>query len=115
MNKSAIVELLLNNDRALARALVVLNNRQTADERVSEQTKYTNKRGFSAAHAKRGTSMANFYTRTGFLTPKQMAWWRAPVNGIPRITMYAGQLLEEAEAKAKRQQASIPGLAAPGN
>lgn len=115
MNKENIVELLLNNDRALYRALVVLNERQTAEERSSESTIHNNNRGFSAAHAKRGTSMAKFYLRTGFLTPKQKAWWRAPVRGVPRIGMYAGQLLEEAAAKAARRQASIPGLAAPGN
>lgn len=115
MNKEAIIELLLNNDRALCRALVVLNNRQTADERCSEATLHANARGWSAAHAKRGTSMANFFTRTGFLTPKQKAWWRTPVRGVPRIGMYAGQLLEEAELKAARKQASIPGIAATGN
>jgi hypothetical protein len=101
--KQHIVELLLTRDAALARALVVLNNRQTADEQRSEETKHSNQRGFNAAHAKRGTSMANFFQRTGFLTPRQMAWWRAParVGGqTARIAMYAEQLLDEAKIKA---------------
>ena len=101
VTKQSIIDLLRVNDRAVARALVVLNNRQTADERVSQSTRYTNGRGFSAAHAKRGTSMALFYQRTGFLTPRQLAWWRAPEakGGAMRIAIYAGQLLEEAMLK----------------
>src|SRR5690606_30577228 len=100
--KAEIVEMLMTRNAALARALVVLNNRQTADEQRSEETKHANQRGFNAAHAKRGTSMANFFLRTGFLTPKQMAWWRAPARAdgkTARIAIYAGQLLEEAQIK----------------
>ncbi len=104
--KAEIIELLMTRNAALARALVVLNNRQTADEQRSEETKHSNQRGFNAAHAKRGTSMANFFLRTGFLTPKQMAWWRAParVGGkTARIAIYAGQLLDEAQIKASQK------------
>ncbi len=102
--REQIIEALRTNDRALYKALVLLNARQTADERASETTRYTNGRGFNAAHAKRGTSMANFYQRTGFLTPRQRAWWRAPEGrgGQMRIAIYAGQLLEEAAAKEER-------------
>lgn len=98
--KQDIIDLLMRNDRAVGRALVVLNNRQTADERTSERTKHQNNRGFNAAHAKRGTSMASFYQRTGFLTQRQVRWWRCIINGTPRIALYAGQLLDEAQAKA---------------
>lgn len=100
--KQEIVQLLMTRDAALARALVVLNERQTQDEQRSETTKHSNQRGFNAAHAKRGTSMANFFLRTGFLTPKQMAWWRAPgrAGGTPRIAMYAEQLVDAARIRA---------------
>lgn len=101
--KSDIIDLLMRDDRAVARALLVLNDRQTSDERIAESTKHSNNRGFNAAHAKRGTSMANFYLRNGFLTSKQLAWWRVEVRGVPRIGIYAGQLLEEAKEKTKRQ------------
>jgi hypothetical protein len=100
--KQEIIHWVMTNNTALARALVLLNNRQTLDEQRSEETKHSNQRGFNAAHAKRGTSMANWFLRTGFLTPKQMAWWRAParVGGKTcRIAMYAEQLLEEAKIK----------------
>ena len=47
-----------------------------------------------------GTSMAKFYARNQYLTPKQLAYW--PVldkTGKMRIAIYAGQLLEVALAK----------------
>lgn len=104
VTKEKIIGLLATNDKALARALVVLNNRQTADEKASETTRYRNGRGFNAAHAKRGTGMANFYLQAGFLTRRQMAWWRACEGrgGAMRIALYVGQLMEEAAAKAER-------------
>ena len=103
-SKEQIVDALRNNDRALYKALVLLNRRQTPDEQASEMTRYVNRRGFNAAHAKRGTSMANFFLRTGFLTPKQKAWWRAHegIGGQMRIAIYSGQLMEEAANKAAR-------------
>ena len=98
--KQSIIELLLTNDKAIARALVVLNDRQTADEQASGATIYHNGRGFSGAHSTIGTSMAKFYQKNGFLTTRQLEYWRKPTkSGRPRITIYAGQLLEEATAK----------------
>lgn len=100
MDKAYIVELLRNNDRAVMRALVALNNRQTDDEQVSENTKYDNGRGFRPCHARMGTSMAKFFQRTGYLSPKQIAYWRKPMrDGKMRIEIYAGQLLKVAEAR----------------
>lgn len=95
-----IREKLLTDDRWLCRALVALNERQTVDEQRTETTRYRNEMGFRPAHAKRGTSMAQFYQRTGFLTPKQKAWWRSTTDcGKTRIEIYAGQLLKVAEEK----------------
>lgn len=91
---------LMTDDRWLCRALVALNDRQTADEQRTETTRYRNDRGFRPAHAKRGTSMAQFYLRTGFLTPRQKAWWRATTgSGKTRIEIYANQLLKVAAEK----------------
>ena len=95
-----IREKLLSDDRWLARALVALNERQTWDERRDETTRYHNEQGFRPMHAKRGTSMARFYVQRGYLTPKQIAWWRARTDsGKSRIEIYAGQLLKVAQAK----------------
>lgn len=101
MNKLQIVELLRTSDKAIARALVVLNERQTADEQASEDTRHRNGRGFRPCHARMGTSMAKFFTARGYLTDKQIGYWRRPdKKGGMRIQIYAGQLLEVAAAKA---------------
>lgn len=103
MNKQDIVTLLATNDKAVCRALVVLNERQTADEQISENTKYLNGQGFRPCHARMGSSMVKFLERNGYLTPKQIAYWRMPQkDGKMRIAIYAGQLLAIAEAKARK-------------
>ena len=105
LNKQAIAELLSTNDRAVCRALVLLNERQTRDEQTSENTKYNNGRGFRPCHAFMGTRMANFFSQRGFLTAKQLAYWRRPMaSGDMKLAIYWKQLAEEAEAKSMRQQ-----------
>lgn len=108
MDKAYIQHLLMTDKRAVARALVVLNNRQTADERIDEHTRHSNGRGFRPAHAKMGTSHAKFFHRTQFLTDKQINYWRVKMaDGNPRICIYWAQLLEEAQEKAQRKQQSL--------
>ena len=100
LTKTDLIKKLLTDDRWLCRALVAIAARQTADERAQEVTKYHNNKGFRPCHAKRGTSMAAFYQKTGFLTPKQKAWWRASTHKSgPRIAVYATQLLKVASEK----------------
>lgn len=99
--KTEIVNLLMTNDKAVARALLALTARQTSDEQASENTRYRNGRGFRPCHAHMGTSMAKFFQRNGYLSPKQIAYWRARgKDGKSRIEIYAGQLLEVAQARA---------------
>lgn len=99
--KAQIVEMLKTRDVAVARALVVLNERQTADEQIQETVKYHNGKGFRPCHARMGTSMANFFSKNGYLSPKQIGYWRKQdKTGKMRIEIYAGQLLLIAEAKA---------------
>jgi len=104
ISKQAIVELLRVNDKAIARALVALNDRQTADEQAHQDVKYHNGMGFRPCHARMGTSMAQFYTARGYLSPKQIAYWRKPSasTGAMRIEIYAGQLLLVAQDKADK-------------
>lgn len=105
VTKMQIIDLLRTNDKAVCRALVVLNARQTRDEQIAEHTKHLNGRGFRPAHAKMGTSMADFFTRNGYLSPKQIAYWRRPMKtGQMRIEIYWKQLLEEAVAKEAKVQ-----------
>jgi hypothetical protein len=95
-NKERIVTLLETNDKAVARALVRLKQLQTTDEVVAEDTKYRNGRGFRPCHARMGVSMAKFYEKNGYLSPKQVSYWRARDKaGNTRIGIYAGQLLRE--------------------
>lgn len=113
--KQSIVQLLKTNDKAVARALVALNERQTADEQAAENTRYHNGRGFRPCHARMGTSMAQFYLKRGYLSPKQVAYWRhVQKDGKMRIEIYAGQLLEVAQVKeaAKTNTGSYAAVAA---
>lgn len=101
VTKWQIIDLLRTNDRAVARALVVLNQRQTLDEQATENTRHQNGRGFRPCHARMGTSMAKYYERTGHLSAKQIAYWRRlQRDGKMRIEIYAGQLQEAARIKA---------------
>ena len=114
ISKEKIVELLKTDDRAIARALLVLTARQTSDEQASEQTRYLNGRGYRPCHARMGASMSKFFERNGYLTPKQIAYWRVKdKTGKMRIEIYAGQLQEEAQIKAAKKAAApapLPGL-----
>ena len=100
-----IVKLLETNDRAIARALVVLFERQTEDEKATEHTRHHNNRGFRPCHARMGTSMAKFYLERGFLTPKQIAYWRKKGKEGMRISIYWRQLLDAAHKKAAAKAA----------
>lgn len=114
LSKERIVELLKTDDRAIARALLVLNERQTADEQVVENTRYLNGMGFRPCHARMGTSMAKFFKRNGYLTPKQIAYWRAlDKTKTMRIAIYWKQLQEAAEQKKSQPKPSLPGLTGP--
>ena len=106
LTKEAIVKLLETDDRAIARALVVLTARQTNDEQASENTRYLNGRGYRPCHARMGTSMSKFFQQRGYLSPKQIGYWRVKdKTGSMRIGIYAGQLLEEAQNKAAKKAA----------
>ena len=102
ITKTLIVELLQSNDKAVGRALVALYARQTESEKCTEATLNNNGEGFTPADAFIGGSMAKFFADRGYLTAKQLEYWRKPnAKGTPRICKYAGQLLLVAEAKAR--------------
>lgn len=115
MDKDAIIHLLRTDKRAVARALIVLTARQTDDEQRSENTKYLNGRGFRPCHARMGTSHAKFFQRTGFLTDKQINYWRVPMAcGNMRLGIYWAQLLEAAQDKSREKiRASQPEIPFP--
>jgi hypothetical protein len=48
--------------------------------------------------------MAQFYSRNGYLSPKQVSYWRqSQRDGKMRIEIYASQLLEVAMSRAVAQ------------
>jgi hypothetical protein len=113
INKDSIIALLSRNDsvgmHAVGRALVAVLKNQTSNERAVQATTHHNMTGFTVGDARRGTGCAEFYLKTGFLTPKQLAYWqdgsRVP-SGRPRIQKYCRQLLEAAEAKQREKEAA---------
>jgi hypothetical protein len=114
LTKENIQALLLRKDdvgmHACGRALCVLLRNQTLDEKRDADTKHRNDRGFTPSDARRGTSMAQFYMRNGWLTPAQMSYWQDPAWTEARrirITKYWGQLLEAAEEKQKERQLQL--------
>jgi|GEM_PF-3118234 hypothetical protein len=108
LTKNEIVKLLETNDKAIARALIVLYNNQTKIEQMSQTTINRNGEGFRPCHSRMGCSMAEFYQKRGFLSPKQIAYWRVKdKNGDMRLAIYWRQLAEAAEAK-KATQAAKP-------
>jgi hypothetical protein len=94
--KDRLFHLLDNSELAVAKAVLTLYGRQTADEQVSMTTKHANRRGFNARHAEFLTSIAKalpLYNNR--MTPKQLAKVR------PMVKVYWRQLLEEIEAKGQ--------------
>lgn len=100
LTKESIQMLLTSNDKAVGRALIVLFNNQTASEQSTESTINRNGKGFRPCHARMGTSMAQFFMTRGYLTAKQVAYWRKPMaDGNSRIGIYWSQLIEAAKSK----------------
>lgn len=82
----SIREKLLTDDLWLCRGLLAIFNCQTASEQVEGQTKEDNGIGFNGVDAFILSSFAEFYKRTGFLTPKQI------VIARKKMGKYCGQL-----------------------
>lgn len=94
--KESIHDLLDRSAKAVEKALLVLFNRQTDTEQAAEDTKFLNRKGFTAADAPRLTNIAKALIRYKNLTPKQVVLVRR------RIKKYWKQLLQEAETNGRR-------------
>lgn len=91
--KEQVRNILLTNDDQLAKAVVLLYRRQTADEQRVGETRHRNGVGFNGTDAQILSSFAKFYMRTGFLTPKQLFIARK------KMPKYAGQLADIANER----------------
>jgi pyruvate/2-oxoglutarate dehydrogenase complex dihydrolipoamide acyltransferase (E2) component len=130
ITKAGILALLETSQVAVERAILVIQARQTSDEQAAGQTKHVNGRGWSAFDAPFMGKMYDwimvgttprgqqFQGKPGYgkalgttLTVGQLAACRKVLMGIKEGKAtggYAGQLLEEAQAKAGLAPAPAP-------
>lgn len=100
LTKDAIIQLLATNDHAIARALIVLSEQQTAVELTTHSSVHQNNRGFKQCHAFIGPEMSKNIQKFQRITVGQANYWRQlDSRGHMRIAAYAGQLLKLAIAK----------------
>ena len=89
VNIEVFIKYKLSTCKAWAqKALVVIYNNQTVDEKNEERTKYSNGKGFSGCDSEILSKLAKWYIAKGFLTGRQL--------GIvqKRIPKYWKQVLE---------------------
>ena len=97
ISRATITASLISNDRAVEKAMVILYNGQTEDERSVSATKHTNGCGFNSCHAHLGTYYAKWVLSGKNLTGKHL------VKAREIALYYAGtQLLQAAHAKIAR-------------
>jgi len=93
--KEEIKHIVMTNDRAVDRALSVLYDRQTRDEKSDSATKHSNGVGFKANHARLGSYYGKWVQAGHRLTGRHLEKAR-------HIALqYIGQLTEEANLKVK--------------
>jgi hypothetical protein len=88
-----ITQLLLDNDKAVERAIVVLFYRQTKDEQEANKALDKNGRGFSKEDASLGSYLAKWILEKNRLTGKWL------VSARTMSQKYVNQLVEEATIK----------------
>jgi len=85
---------------AIGRALVHLFNRQTQDEKATNDTKVHNNLGFTSGDARSGSLSAKYYLKHKKLEDWQLKSWRKPsAKGGTRLGKYYRQIAEEAAKK----------------
>jgi IS30 family transposase len=88
--------------QVVGRALVVLFNNQTADEKSMNSTNKDNGIGFAGCDALRGSLTAKSFMAHNNLLPWQVAiWTKKNGKGFSRLTKYHKQLNDAAAAKVK--------------
>jgi negative regulator of sigma E activity len=97
--KAQIQKLIDTDDKAVARAVVRIYQRQTASEQRAEHTHLNNSIGFNAPDAKYLTFAAKYVLRNGALTGEHIDRVRA------KIRRYWKQLAEIAEETNQRRVA----------
>lgn len=102
LERAEIKALLERSDKAVERAMVVLYERQTRDEKAASDTKYQNQQGFSAFHAQAGSYYARLVMGGRALYGKSLAKARK------MSLRYTRQLLDAKREKAAKKAAQAP-------
>lgn len=109
--KDRMLALLANNDLAVERALVVLYDRQTHDEKQVSRTRHNNKIGFRKNHDSTGSRLA-CYILKGWkqLNGKKLLHLNQVNLGKAReiVLHYHRQLCEVANEKETSKQQVLP-------
>jgi len=87
-DKDSIKELILTNDKAMIKALLLIYKNQTETEKIDESTKELNGIGFNKFDAEPLTSLVKWYNRKHYLTPRQLNL------GRKRMKKYSGQVIK---------------------
>lgn len=93
-SQAYIISLLHLNDRAVERAMIVLYNNQTEDERSAGATKHHNRKGFNSYDAKTGT-----YYAMWVLSGRKLSGFHLERARVISLK-YVGQLAQAAKEKA---------------
>ena len=88
MTKDKVKESIQKDDDFLYKALLLLYNQQTGDEKYGGVSYKKNNLGFNSYDAPLLTGLAEWLKSKEFLTPKQKSLARS------KITKYAGQISE---------------------
>lgn len=98
--KEDLLAALWRHPGRLERAMVLLLERQTTDERSAERTHHSNGRGFTAFHARTGTKLGKYALNGGTFGPV----WKRKAYVIAKV--HAGQLVEEANRRLSERVAA---------
>lgn len=100
-----MIQLQIDTQKVLGRALLAIFKRQTWDEKSMNKTKNNNGVGFSKPDARVGCVAARMYMVYGRLDKWMVdVWMMKAKDGYPRICKYASQLNDIAKERAATKQ-----------
>ena len=109
LTKETFKDLLAKNDTFLERSLIVLYDRQTADEKSAQTTAHENGRGFNGTDAFILTSFAQWAisgAAKGIPEGKRLSTKQKEI-ARRKLTKYTGQLIEHAKQVQATKQTSL--------
>lgn len=103
--RESILNLLETNNKMVERSIIVIFERQTADEQQSYTTNRTNGRGFNGVDAHFGTVLANVVIANKYnRMPGEILSIKQRQIARKMLKKYVGQLVEEANNRQGKGQ-----------